>query len=184
MEYNPGINDIKYYTLTSGLNKYVLPCTLDEKVDQRLMNQIFSNRLNDSSVESILVRNGKQINFSCDFTKYYKTSEDMLVRKKMLSRESFTHEELLSLSDSEVRRYKEILVREMNVKHEQSVESVDSFLGEIGKKEELEKLLVKKYHVSKVSHLKALNSEIKSACDSLKINEKERDDLLSRMRLI
>lgn len=185
-------NNGKLFVVTDGRINVYLPVE-DSHGEYNIFSQLMNPKLKDNSVDSILLKNGKMIDLTCNTTTVPESALDNVVRDKILRGQisdidKLKHEEYyiktLKISDSDVNDYIKRASSKLNILEQQDVEH---FFETIGISQEQSKEIIlyanRKYHISKLNHLKFLSKEeLKDLCSSTDIKDSQYEQILNKLK--
>lgn len=181
------------YTIISGLpDKYVLfkNSTL---LNRKLVEYLGNLKFQDRDVESLLLKNGRLINFSCPFVGFPPETLDLAARRQILSEQeslenlspSEIHRKMLDIPDANVNDYILTVQSRLDGNESDQISEVRDFLSQILASEKVSEaldLLTSKYHVKKLGHLKGFKGvEFDLAVKSLDLTDTEVTQLRERI---
>ena len=195
---NDSYSSSNYYVLTDVTNRYIIHENESNKIDRRLLNQLFTeNTSRDSNVDSILIKNSKIINVFCPYSNNSNTTLEHLTRVSILnsnhsnfSNHNLSNKELVeqynSITDSEVESHISNITNdsELNSSSNNSYFDLELFLESqgISKHKDLLAVLNASYYVRNISNLRSLSrNEIRNACSSVFVEGEEVDALIQKL---
>lgn len=197
-------DNVNSYTIITDRDSYELSKSKNVKIDKKIINYLGSPNFKDRDIESILTKdNGMLINFSCPFQNNIPYSLDTSGRQKLSQKISDENDNdnsnsnvnnMLKKSDTEESDNLNIKQKDLDETHDfegsyklDELNELTELLNSISfdkteKAKELQDVLINKYCISNVIHLKGLSkSELKDIIYSLNLTNDEAEEFTNKV---